>query len=197
MGPGIRSVLKTPLKRRWKMRHLLVWSGLFFLLLYPSFPSTGEETLKTELRVSSPVFDHKGNLPRKYACDGANVNPPLRIDNIPPQAKILALVLDDADAPRGTYVHWILWNISPLTKEIKENSVPEGAVEGTNDFKKQNYGGPCPPSRAHRYVFKLYALDTQLQLDPSSTKQALEKAMKGHIISEAEMIVSYKKEKKK
>jgi Raf kinase inhibitor-like YbhB/YbcL family protein len=180
------------------MRHVLTCLSLALFLLFPRSSSMGDETPKTEgLKVSSPVFDQKGNLPRKYACDGTNVSPPLKIENIPPQTKSLALVFDDIDAPRGTYVHWILWNISPAVKEIKENSVPDGAVEGTNDFKKQNYGGPCPPSRAHRYVFKCYALDLVLQLDPSSTKEQLEKAMKGHVLSRGELMGSYKKEKKK
>jgi len=180
------------------MRQVLTSLTLFFFLLFPLASSSGDEPPKAEeLKVSSPVFDHKGNLPRKYACDGSNVSPPLKIEKIPPQAKSLALVFDDIDAPKGSYVHWILWNISPSVKEIKENSVPDGAVEGTNGFKKRSYGGPCPPSRAHRYVFKVYALDLVLQLDPSSTKEQLEKAMKGHILSRGELMGNYKKEKKK
>lgn len=103
------------------------------------------------------------------------------------------MLIDDLDAPRGTYVHWILWNIDPMVKEIKEDSVPEGAVQGTNDFKKRNYGGPCPPSRAHRYLFKVFALDRRLDLGPDSTKMDLQKAMKGHVINEAQLIGRYKK----
>jgi hypothetical protein len=121
------------------------------------------------------------------------MNPPLTIKNVPRGAKSLALIFDDLDAPRGSYVHWIVWNIDPETKDIKEDSVPENAVVGTNDFKKRNYGGPCPPTRAHRYVFKLYALDIRLNLETSSTKAALEKAMKGHILAQTQLTTSYKK----
>jgi Raf kinase inhibitor-like YbhB/YbcL family protein len=105
----------------------------------------------------------------------------------------LALIFDDIDVPRGSYVHWILWNIDPTIKEIKENSVPEGAVQGMNDFKKHNYGGPCPPGRAHRYVFKIFALDTRLNLDPHSTKADLEKAVEGHVISKSQCLGVYKR----
>ena len=167
---------------------LMVASGL--ILSY----AIGKETRKAgELKVSSPAFENNGSIPKKYSCDGANVNPGLLIDNTPSEAKSLALLVDDIDAPRGTYVHWIVWNIDPKTKEIKENSVPEGAVQGSNDFKKQNYGGPCPPSRAHRYVFRLYALDIRLDLDARSTKADLEKAIKGHILAQGEVIGSYKR----
>jgi Raf kinase inhibitor-like YbhB/YbcL family protein len=180
------------------MRRFIVYFSLFLFLVSPLSSSLGQEAPKAEeLKVSSPVFDHKGNLPRKYACDGANVSPPLKVENVPPEAKSLALIFDDIDAPRGSYIHWILWNISPSIKEIKENSFPDGAVEGTNDFKKRSYGGPCPPSRAHRYVFRVYALDLVLQLDSSATKEHLEKAMKGHILSKGELMGNYKKEKKK
>jgi Raf kinase inhibitor-like YbhB/YbcL family protein len=97
------------------------------------------------------------------------------------------------DAPRGTYVHWILWNVGPDTREIKENSIPERAVQGLNDFKKHHYGGPCPPRRAHKYVFRIYALDTLLDLNPNSTKKDLEKTMENHIISKAQLTGVYKR----
>ena len=145
------------------------------------------------LRISSPAFENNKTIPKKYTCDGGNVNPPLKIENVPQGTKSLALIFDDQDAPRGTYVHWILWNLSPELREIKENSVPEGAVQGKNDFKQNNYGGPCPPSRAHRYGFKVYALDVRLSLGPTSTKADLEKAMEGHVISRGEWTGVYKR----
>jgi len=145
------------------------------------------------VKLTSPVFENNSPLPPRYTCDGENINPPLTIKNVPRGAKSLALIFDDQDAPRGSYVHWIVWNIDPETKDIKENSAPENAVEGTNDFKKRNYGGPCPPTRAHRYVFKLYALDIRLNLESRSTKAVLEKAMKGHILAQAQLLTSYKK----
>jgi Raf kinase inhibitor-like YbhB/YbcL family protein len=168
---------------------------LVFLLPAASHALDKEPPKTDNLKISSPAFLNKGDMPGKYTCDGENVNPSLRIENVPPEAKSLALVFDDMDAPRGTYVHWILWNIAPGTREIKENSVPEGAIQGTNDFKKQSYGGPCPPTRAHRYVLRVYTLDIRLQLDPSSTKTDLEKAMAGHVIAKAEITTRYKRKK--
>jgi Raf kinase inhibitor-like YbhB/YbcL family protein len=172
-------------------------SGFITLMLF-AFPFFVSEALSGdgkagELKVSSPAFDNNGMISKKYGCGGDNVNPPLKIENIPPGAKSMALIFDDLDAPGGTYVHWILWNVDPKTKEIKENSVPEGAVQGMNDFKRQNYGGPCPPTRPHRYVFKVYALDTLLNLNPGSTKPDLEKAMEGHILSQAQLKGTYRR----
>jgi Raf kinase inhibitor-like YbhB/YbcL family protein len=173
-----------------------VWIAVVLLLvLTVSIPfAPGGDALETgALKLTSPVFENNSPLPPRYTCDGENINPPLAITNVPQRAKSLALIFDDQDAPRGSYVHWIVWNIDPETKDIKENSVPEDAVEGTNDFKKRNYGGPCPPTRAHRYVFKLYALDIRLNLESRSTKADLEKAMKGHILAQAQIFTSYKK----
>jgi Raf kinase inhibitor-like YbhB/YbcL family protein len=154
----------------------------------------GQPAPKTEaLRISSPAFENSGKIPKEYTCDGKNVNPPLKVENVPSNAKSFALVFDDIDAPRGTYVHWIVWNIHPGLKEMRENSVPEGGVQGMNDFKKRNYGGPCPPGRAHKYVFRIYALDTLLNLNPNGTKKNLEKAMEGHVISGAQLTGSYKR----
>lgn len=154
----------------------------------------GEETSGTgALKISSPVFENNGQIPSKYGCAGVNVNPPLRIDHVPQGTKSLALILDDQDAPRGSYVHWIVWNVPPGTKVIAENSVPEGAVQGRTDFKKNSYGGPCPPTRPHHYVFKLYALDVRLNLDPNSSKAVLEKEMQGHIVAQAQWVGLYRK----
>jgi len=163
------------------------------LIFYLPFALAGDAPETGALKLTSPVFENNSPLPPRYTCDGENINPPLSIKNVPRKAKSLALLLDDQDAPRGSYVHWIVWNIDPETKDIKEDSVPADAVEGTNDFKKRNYGGPCPPTRAHRYVFKLYALDIRLNLEASSTKAALEKAMKGHILLQTQLLTSYKK----
>jgi len=164
---------------------------LFFVLLGFSSYASSQERKTGELRVTSPVIGKE--IPRKYACDGENINPPLEIRNVPPQAKSLALILDDLDAPRGSFVHWILWNIDPRIGELQENSIPTGAVQGTNDFKKQSYGGPCPPSRAHRYVFRVFALDTRLLLGSDSAKVDLQKAFQGHVIAEGQMIFRYKR----
>ncbi len=162
--------------------------SLVFLGISVSYTSSQEQKIG-ELKITSPVFDR--DIPRRYACDGKNISPPFEIKNVPPEAKSLALVVDDLDAPRGTFVHWIIWNIDPAIREIKENSVPKGAVQGINDFKKHSYGGPCPPSRTHRYVFKVFALDVRLDLGPNSAAVDLQNAMKGHVISKAQMIGLY------
>jgi Raf kinase inhibitor-like YbhB/YbcL family protein len=145
------------------------------------------------LKLSSPAFKHNESIPSKYTCDGADVNPPLVIENVPPGTKSLALIVDDPDAPAGTWVHWVLWNIDPATKEIRENAVPSGALQGINDFRKSDYGGPCPPSGTHRYFFKLYALEMMLSLGPKTKKAELERAMKGHIVAQGELLGLYKR----
>ena len=175
------------------MWHRVIIIGWFVLVFIVSI-AMGQSGAKTDaFRISSPAFENGGEIPKKYTCDGANVNPFLKIENVPSNTKSLALVLDDIDAPRGSYVHWILWNIDPNIREIKENSVPEGTVQGKNDFKKPNYGGPCPPRRVHQYVFKIYALDILLNPDPNFTKKDLEKAMEGHILSRAQLKGVYKR----
>jgi Raf kinase inhibitor-like YbhB/YbcL family protein len=143
------------------------------------------------MKISSPAFKHNEMIPSKYTCDGADVNPALVIEGVPAEAKSLALIMDDPDAPRGTWVHWVVWNVNPKIREIKENTVPDGGKQGINDFRKHDYGGPCPPSGTHRYFFKLYALDATLDLGPNATKAQLESAMKGHIIARTEMIGLY------
>lgn len=168
---------------------------LFLFLWAPISETLSQEQKPGEFKITSPVFENNSDIPPRYACDGKNINPPFEISNVPPQTKSLALIVDDLDAPRGTYVHWILWNIEPMVKEIKENSIPEGAVQGTNDFKQRHYGGPCPPSRAHRYVFKVLALDRRLDLNPDSTKVDLQKTITGRVIAEAQLIGRYKKGK--
>ena len=175
------------------MKRLRV-SVLVFLQVFLFSYAMGQGGIKVEkLKLSSPALEDGGKIPKKYTCDGANVNPPLTIGNVPSNTKSLALVFDDIDAPRGTYVHWILWNLAPDVKEIRENSVPEGVVLGVNDFKKPNYGGPCPPRRAHKYVFRIYALDTLLNLNPKGTKKDLEKVMEGHIISRTQLTGLYQR----
>lgn len=146
-----------------------------------------------ELSISSPVFENNGSIPGKYTCDGMDVNPPLKIDNVPSEAKSLALIVDDPDAPRGIWVHWVVWNIDPKTEEIREDTVPKDSVQGINDFEKRDYGGPCPPSGTHRYFFKLYALDSLLNFSSDAGKAGLEKAMKGHIIAQAQIVGLYKR----
>jgi Raf kinase inhibitor-like YbhB/YbcL family protein len=143
------------------------------------------------LKVTSSAFSDGGKIPKKYTCDNSNVSPPLRIANLPKAVKSLALIVDDPDAPGRTWTHWLLWNIDPKATEIRENSVPQDAVQGTSDFGNARYGGPCPPSGAHRYYFKAYALDAALSLPSSAKKAAVEKAMAGHIIAKGSLMGTY------
>jgi Raf kinase inhibitor-like YbhB/YbcL family protein len=161
---------------------------VIFSLLFVSHVAGKEGFKKDTLKVLSPVFEHNGTIPSKYTCNGLNVNPPILIKYVPEGTKSLALIVDDPDAPAGIWVHWVLWNIHPGTKELREDAVPKGAQQGMNDFRKRSYDGPCPPSGTHRYFFRLYALDTTLTLRPDATKADLEKAMKGHIIEKAHII---------
>ena len=142
------------------------------------------------LNVSSTAFTAGGPIPSQYTCDGANINPPLDIQGIPEYAKCLALIVDDPDAPAGTWVHWVVWNI-PVSSNLVENRVP--GTEGLNDFHKHHYGGPCPPSGTHRYFFKVYALDALLDLSDNTKKAGLENAMIGHVLASGELMGLYKR----
>ena len=142
------------------------------------------------MNVTSPAFAHNTIIPQQYTCQGQDINPPLTISNIPEGTVSLALIIDDPDAPIRTWDHWIIWNIQPTAK-IKENSAP--GIQGKNSWGRQDYGGPCPPSGTHRYFFKLYAIDSTIDLPAGSTKVALEAAMQGHILEQAELIGLYQK----
>ncbi len=142
------------------------------------------------LHISSPEFEPNGFIPPRFTCDGLNVNPPLDIDDVPPAAKSLALIVDDPDAPIRAWVHWLAWNI-PVDYQIKEAaSLNE---QGVNDFRLNKYGGPCPPYGAHRYYFKVYALDTQLTLKTDAGRNELEKARQGHVVGYGELMGRYKR----
>jgi Raf kinase inhibitor-like YbhB/YbcL family protein len=141
-----------------------------------------------ELTITSPAFENNGSIPSKYTCDGDDVNPPLNVGGLPEGTESLVLIVDDPDAPMGTWDHWIVWNILP-TEKIEENSVP--GTEGLNDFGRRSYGGPCPPSGTHRYFFKVYALDTKLDLSPNSRKRDVERAMEGHVLAKGETVGLY------
>jgi len=143
-----------------------------------------------ELRITSLAFQNNGLIPAKYTCDEDDVNPPLNIEGIPREAKSLVLIVDDPDAPMGTWVHWVVWNIPPKER-IEENSVP--GVEGLNDSRKHSYAGPCPPSGTHRYFFKIYALDAKLDLITNSRKEDVENAMEGHILARGEIVGLYRR----
>jgi hypothetical protein len=166
---------------------------LCVLLIVSTYSGCVEEKQKTSenMRISSPAFEDGEYLPVKYTCDGLDISPPLNFSNIPRDAKSLALIVEDPDAPGGVFVHWLVWNILPNTTGFSEGeniTFPQGI----NDFGMKRYKGPCPPSGSiHRYFFRLYALDTLLDLSEGATKKQLEAAMSGHILDEAELIGRY------
>lgn len=143
-----------------------------------------------QLSVSSSAFDNNGFIPSEYTCEGLNISPPLSINYIPHDAKSLVLIMDDPDAPKGTFDHWLMWNIKP-SREIPENGA-KGA-HGKNGFGKNNYMGPCPPSGVHHYHFKVYALDIMLDINEGADKKTIENAIKNHVLAQGELMGMYKK----
>jgi Raf kinase inhibitor-like YbhB/YbcL family protein len=151
---------------------------------------------KMNIKITSSAFKDGEFIPKKYTCDGANVSPPLEWTGIPAAAKSIALICDDPDAPAGTWVHWVIFNIHASVKGLKENIpavkvLEDKSVQGTNDFRKTGYGGPCPPGGVHRYFFRIYALGDYLNLAAGATKAELLKAMKGHILAEGSFFGKY------
>jgi len=145
----------------------------------------------SSISITSPAFQVNGDIPAKFSCNGANVSPELQIKGVPNEAKSLVLIVDDPDAPRGLFTHWIAWSIDAKTTRIAENSAPAGAVQGTNDFGKRSYGGPCPPSGTHRYFFKIFALDINLELKAGARRAELDAAMQGHVLAQGELMARY------
>jgi Raf kinase inhibitor-like YbhB/YbcL family protein len=150
-------------------------------------------TATKTLKVYSTAFSHNGHIPSEYTCDGKDINPPLEVANIPEGTKSLAIIMEDPDAPRGVFDHWIVWNISP-NEAIAEQANP--GISGINDFGRTGYGGPCPPSGVHRYFIKVFALDTTLDLLVGADKKALQDAMTDHILAYGEIMGLYQKIKK-
>jgi len=146
------------------------------------------------MKIISSAFQQGGNIPSKFSCDGANTSPPLQISDVPPETKSVVLIVDDPDAPSGLFTHWAVWNISPQTSTIAEGNAPKG-VHGTNDFGKSGYGGPCPPSGTHRYYFRIFALDRELDLPSGAKRSQLDAAMKGHVIAQGELMGRYARKK--
>jgi Raf kinase inhibitor-like YbhB/YbcL family protein len=147
-----------------------------------------------KMKITSSAFQQGGEIPSKFSCDGANSSPPLQISDVPSGAKSLALIVDDPDAPSGLFTHWLVWNISPQTNAIAEGGAPKGS-QGTNDFGKSGYGGPCPPSGTHRYYFRVFALDQELNLPAGAKRSQLDAAMKGHVIAQGDLMGRYSRKK--
>jgi Raf kinase inhibitor-like YbhB/YbcL family protein len=172
---------------------------ILLLIAMTSASQAAETTKKSDITLTSPAFAEGGAIPEQYTCQGKNTSPPLKWSAMPSEARSLALIVDDPDAPSGTWVHWVLYDLPPSTIALPENVaksqyIPGGAKQGLNDFKHLGFGGPCPPAgKPHRYFFKLYALDKVLDLKPGATKKDVERAMEKHIISQGQLIGTYKR----
>ncbi len=154
--------------------------------------------VEMSMKLVSAAFQEGGTISEKFTCDGADRSPPLNWDGVPDETKSLVLILDDPDAPMGTWVHWVVYNLPPTIGGLSEGVVPEreikgGGLQGMNDFRKIGYGGPCPPAGEHRYFFKLYALDTVFPFAAGVTKAQLMIAMEGHVIEETHLMGRYRR----
>lgn len=193
-----------------KLKFLLVFAiiiiavvvSLVFFLTFQKRPKqevgiepTPKATSISKMKLASAAFSENQMIPQKYTCDGDNLSPPLTISEIPENTQSLVLIMDDPDAPSRTFVHWTMWNIDPSTREIPERSVPSGAVQGLTDFGSKGYGGPCPPSGTHRYIFKLYALDEKLSLSENSHREDVEREMADHVLDFTQFIGLYSRER--
>jgi hypothetical protein len=151
------------------------------------------------MAISTTSFPHDGDIPKKFTCDGADISPELSWSGTPSGTQSFTLIADDPDAPVGTWTHWVLYDLPATTTSLAEgvskvDELGSGGRQGRNDFRKIGYGGPCPPpGKPHRYFFKLYALDAQLNLKPGATKQEVEQAMQGHVLAQAELMGKYKR----
>jgi Raf kinase inhibitor-like YbhB/YbcL family protein len=186
MSSSIKKRCKNEVRKTYMRRIIVV---LLIAVIFRGYFAEAKEG-GPDMKINSPEFENNKFIPAKFTCQGEDINPALVIEGIPRGAKSLALIMDDPDAPMGTWVHWVVYDI-PIILRIDENSIP--GKQGINNFGRENYGGPCPPSGTHRYFFKIYALDKELGLDEGVDKQALEKAMQGHILDKTELVGLYKK----
>lgn len=159
--------------------------------------ATTESNVAT-IRVMSSAFEEGGMIPPQYACDGQDISPPLSWESVPEGTRSIALIADDPDAPRGTFVHWVLYDLPANTRELPENTprdktLPNGAKQGVNSTGRTGYMGPCPPSGTHRYFFKIYAMDAPTNLPPGKSKADLLKTMEGHILAQGQIMGTYRK----
>ena len=146
------------------------------------------------MKIISSAFENNQMIPQKYTCDGENISPSLEIFDVPKNARSLALICNDSDAPSGDFIHWLVWNIAPETRKIDEGTAPEGAILGITSSGQSNYASPCPPTGVHHYHFKLFALDAKLNLSQSAGKSELLKAAQNHILAEAELVGLYQRQ---
>jgi hypothetical protein len=168
---------------------ITIGAVVILLAVIASFAAEG-----ARMKITSSALQNGGNIPSKFTCDGSDTSPPLQITGVPSEAKSLVLIADDPDAPSGLFTHWLVWNIPPQTNSIVEGSAPKG-VQGTNDFGKSGYKGPCPPPGTHRYSFKIFALDRELDLRSGAKRSQVDAAIKGHVIAQGELVGRYARKK--
>lgn len=188
------------------MRDRMIISWLFVFMVAGCQPSSQETagesntvTMEAEskMKITSTAFEAGANIPKEYTCDGADISPPLEIEQVPDGCESLVLITDDPDAPMGTWVHWVLFNLPANTRALDKNippeeSLPDGSRQGKNDFGRIGYGGPCPPAgKPHRYYFKVYALNTTLDLEAGATKTQVLRTMEGHVLAEGQLMSRY------
>jgi Raf kinase inhibitor-like YbhB/YbcL family protein len=156
---------------------------------------TSRTQARARLQVSSPSFRNETPIPTRFSCDAEDVSPPLRFTSVPAEAKTLAWIMDDPDAPAGTWVHWLVWDVPATTRDIDDDADVQrlGGTEGKNGWGRIGYGGPCPPRGRHRYYFRVYALDTTLGLKTGSDRAELEKAMQGHVLGDGVLMGTYER----
>lgn len=183
-------------------RPVLLWFSVLTLFLVGGCARPQEATLtvsSTGFTLTSSAFAYGASIPARYTCDGEDISPPLQWSAPPAATQSFALIMDDPDAPAGTWVHWVLYNLPAESRSLPESipaeaQLPDGSRHGKNSWRRPGYGGPCPPGGTHRYFFKLYALDTLLTLDGDVTEEHLLQAMEGHILAQAELMGTYKRQ---
>ena len=198
-GTGVRFPLPAQMKQLLIFIFLVVLTGAGLYFYYINSPySTGVKRTflgKVEsMTITSNSFINGGKIPKKYTCDDANVNPPLTFHAIPPESKSIVLIVEDKDSNPKDFTHWSVFDLSPYINGLDENTLPEQSTEGVNSFGNIGYNGPCPPKRTHHYIFKLFALNTVLGINRGSSKQDLISKIQGHILDEAELIGTYKRD---
>lgn len=181
---------------RNKYNLFILFSLAYLIIFGTSFKIDKVALGGNKMELKSPSFEEGGMIPKKHTCDGEDISPPLNWTSVADGTKTIALICDDPDAPGGTWVHWVIFNIPADTRDLAENlppqkELPNGARQGINDFRKFGYGGPCPPGGTHRYYFKIYSLDTDLDLEAGATKAQLLQAMKGHVLGEGQLMGKY------
>ena len=180
-----------------KKRFSLIFSVVVFCGMILPGGMRAEEVME-KIEVRSPAFSEGDSIPREFACDGANMSPPIEWSGVPSHAQSIAIIADDPDAPSGDWVHWVLYDLPPSLTGIPagvpvSEKLPAGGTQGRTDFGKIGYGGPCPPKGTHRYFFKIYALDTMLHSKSGMTKKELLNAMQGHVLAEGQLMGKYRR----